>query len=88
MNGIGGGMDNRFITQEQLEEHQKEQGIQLNEFNRKLKSTEQDLRDQFNSLKEQMKQKISMQNLYDAEERSQELIDRVVGNINKRFMDK
>ena len=39
-------------------------------------------------MKEQLKQKIAQAQLSEAEERMQTLIDRVIGNINKRFMDK
>ena len=39
-------------------------------------------------MREQLKQKIAQAQLSEAEERMQTLIDRVIGNINKRFMDK
>eukprot|EP00347_Sterkiella_histriomuscorum_P011345 403372808 len=89
MNGLGGGgAESRFQSSEQIDELQKDIQMKFTDFSNKLKSFQEEFTVTVTSVKEQLKQKISHQNLADAEERMQALIDKVIQNINKRFMDR
>lgn len=53
-----------------------------------MRKLEGDIGEQMHFLKEQMKTKLSSKELQDSEEKLQVLLDKIVANLNKRFMEK
>lgn len=74
--------------QEMIEELARDLEGKYTEIIKKIATERSETHDSVASLKEALKTKVSAQKLEEAEERIQELIDKVVANVNKRFMDR
>ncbi|CDW74029.1 UNKNOWN [Stylonychia lemnae] len=87
MNGIGGpsGISSQS---DQIEELQNAMNRKFSEYAAKFKTFEEELQTQIYSVKDILKQKLSQSQLLESEERTQGLMDKIIANINKRFMDR
>lgn len=86
--GNVGGMEQRYNLSDQIDEIQKDVVKKYNDNQKLVKKLENELVEQINAVKEALKTKIAMEHLSDLEDRMHSLIDKILHNINKRFMEK
>ena len=85
----GGSSEARLLNiGDLIDEMKNEINKQITEVQKNMLNSEKHIGEQIQTLREAMKQKISIQDLQSLDERLQSLIDKVVSNINKRFMDR